>query len=105
MRLDSPIVAFPAWLGGSLTRGQRVGLAQAGKPRLRAGVAVSAMQSRRFGVGLTRQAVADRLGVELHAVKRVEIRPPHMRGDRRNVALRARMNDLYLSIERGRVKA
>lgn len=105
MRLDSPVVAYPAWLGGSLTRGQRVGLAQSGKPRVRAGVAVSAIQARRCAVGLTRQAVADRLGVDLDAVKRVETRPPHMRGDRRNVQLRSRMNDLYLSIERGRVKA
>ena len=105
MRLDSPVVAFPSWLAGSLTRGQRIGLSQAGKPRVRSDVDVSAIQRRRVAVGLTRQAVANRLGVHIDAVTRVERRPKHMRGDRRSVALRARMNDLYLSIERGRVKA
>jgi hypothetical protein len=105
MRLDSPVVAFPAWLGGSLTPHQRGALKRTGKPRPRATVNPSAIQARRYRLGLTRQAVADRLGVELHAIKRVERRPPHMRGDKRSVALRARMNDLYLSVERGRACA
>ena len=105
MRLDSPVVAFPAWLGGCLTRGQLVGLGNSDKPRRRAGVAYSTIALRRMALGLTQARVADRLGTSVDSVKLVERRPPHMRGDKRNVAMRARMNDLYLSIERGRVKA
>ena len=105
MRLDSPIVGYPAWLGGSLTRGQLVGLANLGKPRRRVGVAYSSIALRRMALGLTQRRVADRLGVSVDCVRLVERRLPHMRGDRRNVAMRARLNDLYLSIERGRVEA
>lgn len=105
MRLDSAVVAFPAWLGGSLPRGHASGVARVGLPRLRADQHGNRLIERRVAVGLTRQRVADRLGVDVDAVKRVERRPAHSRGDVRSVKLRARMNDLYLSIERGRVKS
>lgn len=101
---DSAVVAFPAWMGGTLPRGHLIGLAQAGKPRARAGVAYSAIARRRMALGLTQIAVAGRLGVSVDRIKLVERRPAHMRGDKRNVAMRSRMNDLYLSIERGRVR-
>ena len=105
MRLDSAIVAYVPWLGGTLPRAHRSGVTRTGVPRLLLSQVGNRMIERRVAVGLTRQRVADRLGVDIDAVKRVERRAPHTRGDCRSVALRERMRSLYRSIETGKVKA
>ncbi len=100
MRLDSPVVAFPAWLAPSRPARCAGGLAKSGRPQ--APSSGSWLAQRRVALGLTQRAVADRLGICRETVARVENRPRYSRADARVTRSRARMNDLYLRLERAR---
>ena len=104
MRLDSPVVAFPAWLGGRLPKSRLQGNAREGVPLSRGPVAPGSVRERRLKLGLTLAAVADLLGIHEQTLRRLEARFSR-RGERVDVRVRrvrARVNDLYLSIERER---
>ena len=104
MRLDSPVVAFPAWLGGALPVSRRQANTRTGVPVAR-DIVPGSIAQRRVALGLTQAEVAGRLGICRQTLQRLEKRPRHQRGARVEVVrLRGRVNDLYLSIERGRVK-
>lgn len=102
MRLDSPVVAFPSWVGvGSLPLGRRSGEARKGKPCLRVDNADSRLTQRRCALGLTQEWVAAHLGVHSRTIWRLERRKPYARVDVRVRRLRARVTALYRYIERG----
>jgi hypothetical protein len=105
MRLDSLVVAFPAW-AGVLPASRRQANTREGVPVARRQFAEGSVGARRLALGLTQQWVADRLGIARCTVQRLEARPAHVRGVRSDVtALRARVNALYRSLERGRVES
>lgn len=105
MRLDSPVVAFPSWLGGALPRARVEGNARLGRPLSRIPVVPGSLRARRMALGLTLAAVADRIGISEATVRRIEARKPFARADARVVRNRGRMTDLYRSLERERVAA
>ena len=101
MRLDSPVVAYPAWLGGRLPPCRARGNAKGGRPVVRGDAPLSRLAARRVAVGLTQADVAERLGVCRATVSRVETRPLYVaRRDARITRLRSRLNALYLALER-----
>jgi transcriptional regulator len=64
---------------------------------------MSPVMRRRVALGLTQAQVADHLGVCRETVSRVERRAQYTsRRDARVLRLRARLNDFYLSVERGK---
>lgn len=104
MRLDSLIVAYPSWMGGKLPPCRLRGNAKGGRPAVRSDALLTTVARRRVALGLTQAQVADHLGVCRATVSRVERRAPYKaRRDVRILRLRARLNDFYLAVERGRV--
>jgi hypothetical protein len=99
MRLDSPVVAFPASMLNALMRGERHPALKVRKVRRKSCLAYSALAERRMALGLTQVCVAERLRVDVCAVKRVERRPGGRRLREQSVLLRERMVALYVSLE------
>ena len=104
MRLDSAIVAYPSWMGGKLPPCRLRGNAKGGRPAVRSDAELTTVARRRVSLGLTQAQVADHLGVCRESVSRVERRAPYTsRRDVRVLRLRARLNEFYLAVERGKV--
>ena len=104
MRLDSPVVAFPVWLGGGLPVSRRQAITRTGKPVAR-DLVPGSLAARRVALGLTQERVAERLGICRQTLQRLERRAAYERGARPEVArLRHRVTDLYYAIERGSVR-
>ena len=101
MRLDSLVVSFPAWLLPALPVSDVRGNARGGRPLARDGVPLSLLARRRIALGLTQHQVAERLGIARETVSRLENRVAYRsRKDLRVERSRARLNALYLRLER-----
>ncbi len=100
MRFDALVVAFPAW-AGALPVSRRQANAREGVPVVRRPAAPGSILARRLKLGLTQEAVADRLGIARVTLQRLERRPRYERGVRADVIrMRNRVNALYLALER-----